>query len=221
MKVRVTATLKKGSFSLRKKSEGEAGIGSEVLSVVFDASQAQLLQRVGNLEAALSLGSFSVYDSTSDGSLHHKIVRVKNEKVVTEPTFEIATVDVTKDPTDDPLFYVKFVQNPLDGHADSTATVRMKALEIVYHKGYVEAVVAFFRPPESQMESVTALLVSSPHCTMRNLAEFPQISPPLRKPSASFGTKVGQLSSMRSTDTRPWTSRSTWSLLLLSSQKSE
>ena len=37
----------------------------------------------------------------------------------------------------------------------------MRHMEIVYHKGYVEAVYKFFKPPESQLESVEALLVSS------------------------------------------------------------
>jgi vacuolar protein sorting-associated protein 13A/C len=34
----------------------------------------------------------------------------------------------------------------------------MRHLEIIYHKGYVEAVVQFLKPPESQLESIGALL---------------------------------------------------------------
>ncbi|KAG8928477.1 hypothetical protein FRC01_005870 [Tulasnella sp. 417] len=55
------------------------------------------------------------------------------------------------------LAMLKFA-NPLDKHADSGLVVRLRALEIVYHKGYIETVFRFFRPPESQLESVAALL---------------------------------------------------------------
>ena len=34
----------------------------------------------------------------------------------------------------------------------------MRYMEIIYHRGYVEEVVRFFRPPESQLESVGALI---------------------------------------------------------------
>jgi vacuolar protein sorting-associated protein 13A/C len=34
----------------------------------------------------------------------------------------------------------------------------MRHLEIIYHKQYVESVVQFFKPPESQLESIGALL---------------------------------------------------------------
>jgi vacuolar protein sorting-associated protein 13A/C len=63
---------------------------------------------------------------------------------------------------DDPFFFVKFENNPLDERADNALTVRMRHMEIIYHKGYVEAVYRFFKPPSSQLESVEALLVCSP-----------------------------------------------------------
>lgn len=154
---KVKAFLEKGSFSLQETIGGESGAHSELISVVGDAFQITLLQGVTTLETTFSLGSFSVYDDTCGGSLHRKIVRVKDEDTSIKST---PTVDAASLPTADPLLSIKLVQNPLDGHADSTAIVRMKALEIVYHRGYVEAVVAFFSPPKNQMESVSALLVS-------------------------------------------------------------
>ncbi len=42
---------------------------------------------------------------------------------------------------EDPFFVLEVEQNPLDGHADNAVTVKMRHLEIIYHKGYVEAVV--------------------------------------------------------------------------------
>ncbi|GAA6061937.1 hypothetical protein JCM10212_001505 [Sporobolomyces blumeae] len=57
-----------------------------------------------------------------------------------------------------PFFSLKFEHQPLDKRADNALAVRLRHTEIVYHKGYVEAIVAFFKPPESQLESVGALI---------------------------------------------------------------
>ncbi|GAA5992083.1 hypothetical protein JCM10908_000736 [Rhodotorula pacifica] len=57
-----------------------------------------------------------------------------------------------------PFFSLKFEHSPLDKRADNALAVRLRHTEIVYHRGYVEAIVAFFKPPESQLESVGALI---------------------------------------------------------------
>ncbi|KAG9019286.1 hypothetical protein FRB90_004293 [Tulasnella sp. 427] len=177
MKLRVRAVLQKGSFALRRKplpgEEGEKAVSQEegdLISVVFESSRVELIQRPENLETALTLGGFNVFDGTLPGTKHPKIVRVKEGTglytIQNEPAMGVETISPAGDNPDDEgkravdnaLLYVKFIQNPLDKHSDSALTVRLRALEIVYHKGYVETVVAFFRPPESQLESVTALL---------------------------------------------------------------
>lgn len=155
LKARITAKLDKGSFALRtgpKQSE-------EVISVVFDVFQANVIQRPDNLEASVSLSGFGVFDGTTPNTLYHQIVQVKQNvnnggKVETQVIEHKPIVDI-----DDPFFFVKFENNPLDERSDSALTVRMRHMEIIYHKGYVEAVVRFFKPPESQLESVEALLV--------------------------------------------------------------
>lgn len=63
-----------------------------------------------------------------------------------------------KEEVEDPFLYIKFENNPLDERADTGLTVRMRYMEIVYHRGYVEAIYRFLKPPESQLESVGALL---------------------------------------------------------------
>lgn len=60
--------------------------------------------------------------------------------------------------TPDPFFSLKFEHNPLDERADNALAVRLRHMEIIYHRGYVEAIVQFFKPPESQLESVGALI---------------------------------------------------------------
>lgn len=57
-----------------------------------------------------------------------------------------------------PFFSLKFEHNPLDGRADNALAVRLRHMEIIYHRGYVEAIFRFFKPPESQLESVGALI---------------------------------------------------------------
>ncbi|KAG8920306.1 hypothetical protein FRC00_010207, partial [Tulasnella sp. 408] len=180
MKLRVRAVLQKGSFALRRKPVATPPVAdketqgsdeeTDLISVVFESSRVELIQRPENLEVALTLGGFNVFDGTLAGTKHPKIVRVKEGTglytIQNEPAMGVETISPAGENPDEEgkraienaLLYVKFVQNPLDKHADSGLTVRLRALEIVYHKGYVETVFGFFRPPESQLESVTALL---------------------------------------------------------------
>ncbi|KAI0321342.1 hypothetical protein OF83DRAFT_1274656 [Amylostereum chailletii] len=146
LKMRVAAQLKKGSFGLRSDPHGA---NAEVISVVFDAFQADILQRRDNFEASASLGGFGVFDGTTKGTLYPQIVHVKSDDGRNDNTGSVNS---------DPFFFVKFENNPLDERADTALTVRMRHMEIVYHKGYVEAVYKFFRPPSSQLQSVEALL---------------------------------------------------------------
>lgn len=155
LKLRIIAVLNKGSLILRKKSED-----IEILSVIFDTARATLVQRVANLEAIVSLSNFGVYERTSGASMYRQIVRLKSEKVSAGPNPDKQAIETIDHGASDPLFFFKFVHHPLGGHSDSAITVRTKALEVVYHKDYVEAIVAFFRTPASQLESVSALLVS-------------------------------------------------------------
>ncbi|GAA5827080.1 hypothetical protein JCM11251_002234 [Rhodosporidiobolus azoricus] len=59
---------------------------------------------------------------------------------------------------ENPFFSLTFEHSPLDKRADNALAVRLRHTEIVYHRGYVEAIFAFFKPPESQLESVGALI---------------------------------------------------------------
>ncbi|KAG1757583.1 vacuolar protein sorting-associated protein 13 [Suillus lakei] len=148
LKARVVAELKKGSFALKVDPSGKA---TEVISTVFDSFRAEVIQRPDNFEASVSLRGFSVFDGTTKNTLYRQIVQVKTP--VAEGTNAIEHGEV-----EDPFFFVKFESNPLDERADTALTARMRHMEIIYHRGYVEAIFKFFRPPESQLESVEALL---------------------------------------------------------------
>ncbi|KAG1749982.1 vacuolar protein sorting-associated protein 13 [Suillus paluster] len=145
LKTRVVAELKKGSFALKVDPRGKA---TDVISTVFDSFRAEIIQRPDNFEASVSLRGFSVFDGTTKNTLYPQIVQVKTS----------VAEGAKAGGVEDPFFFVKFESNPLDKRADTALTARMRHMEIIYHRGYVEAVFKFFRPPESQLESVEALL---------------------------------------------------------------
>ncbi|KAJ7634302.1 vacuolar protein sorting-associated protein 13 [Mycena polygramma] len=153
MKARIAAKLNKGSFALKSHPDGQPV--KDVISIVFDVFQANVIQRPDNLEASVSLGGFGVFDGTTKNSLYPQIIQVKDlAKEAGSPSIQIEQVD----PAQEPFLFVKFEHNPLDERADNALTVRMRHMSIIYHKGYVEAVYRFFKPPASQLESVEALL---------------------------------------------------------------
>lgn len=145
LKTRITAKLRTGSFVLKS---GLHDGSADILSIFFDTFHADVIQRPDNFEASLSLKAFRVYDGTAANTLYSQIVRVKSSADPQEP-----------DNCEEPFFVVKYENKPLDGRADNALTLRMRHMEIIYHRGYVEAVYKFFKPPPSQLESVEALLV--------------------------------------------------------------
>ena len=159
VKLRVTSKLKKGSLGLRADPHGEA---KDIVSIVFDVFRANFIQRPEGFDASISLGGFEVYDGTNKNSLYPQIVHVKelagsSTTVTNQDILRKGSVN-----TEDPFFYLKFEKAPLDERADTALTVRMRHMEIIYHRGIVEAVYEFFRPPAGQLESVEALLVGVP-----------------------------------------------------------
>ena len=151
-KLRVRAKLNRGSFSLRSDSHSARG-SAEVISIVFDSFEANFIERQEGLETEVALGSFSVFDNVSSGSIYRQIVKVKTN------TAESQEVDPGSQLTNS-FLYIKFEQHPLDDRSDNALIVKMRHMEIIYNTGYVEAIYRFFKPPDSQLESVEALLVS-------------------------------------------------------------
>ena len=171
MNARVSASLHQGSLALRVDPHGKC---VDIIALVFDSFSANVVQLTESVSGKIALGGFRVYDGTTPDSLYPQIVRVKDiessspvDKGKSRQTSlddaggtegAMAEIDKGLDHDVDPFFVMEVEQNPLDGHADSCLTVRMRHLEIVYHKGYVEAVYQFLKPPASQLESVGALM---------------------------------------------------------------
>ena len=184
LKARIALKLAQGSFVLKQvgaldmptqiqRNEDKSGPsqGQELISLLFDGFRADLIQRPDNFDVMLSLTDFRVFDGTTRENLYNQIVRVKGSagSLVGTPDASSAeliaatTANVdTRDEGDgavEPFLSLKFEQNPLDERADYGVTMYMRSMEIIYHKGYVEAIYEFFKPPESQLQSVEALLV--------------------------------------------------------------
>ncbi|KAH9849745.1 vacuolar protein sorting-associated protein 13 [Lenzites betulinus] len=156
LKARVNAQLNRGSFALKTDPHGK---NSEIVSIVFDIFQATFVQRQDNFETSLSLGGFAVRDGTTQNTAYPLIVHVQEKRSQSEIVKILPIEEKGARPgLPDPFFFLKFESNPLDGRADSALIVRMRYMEIVYHKGYIEAVYKFLKPPASQLESVEALL---------------------------------------------------------------
>ncbi|KAJ9118150.1 hypothetical protein QFC22_004053 [Naganishia vaughanmartiniae] len=148
---RIDATLGKGSFALRSSKYGK---DHNMIALVFDQLSAKVFQLPSTFDATVALGGFSVTDGITPNTLHPQIVRVKEQASITH----IAEGDSV--PQIDPFFVVRFEQNPLDQRADIGITAKMRHLEIVYSRGYVEAVTLFFRNA-SELESVNALIAAA------------------------------------------------------------
>ncbi|ORY32314.1 hypothetical protein BCR39DRAFT_523905, partial [Naematelia encephala] len=165
MKARMTAKLNKGSFSLRTDPHGKS---VDVIALVFDSFSADAIQLTESLKGKIALGGFRVYDGTTPNSLYPQIVRVKDiesnaprrQQSLDVGGTDHALAEISDGASDgqDPFFVMEVEHNPIDGHADNAVTVKMRHLEIIYHKGYVETVVQFLKPPASQLESIGALL---------------------------------------------------------------
>lgn len=160
MMLRVKAKLETGSFALRN------GKDQDLVSLNFDRFQLDLTQRPDNFDAELALGGLRVFDGTCEGSIHPQIVRVKDSMRNSSSALSIIDHDAKADDDvdtslvqpQDPFFSLKFEHNPLDGRADNAIAIRLRHMEVIYNRGYVEAIFRFFKPPEAQLESVGALI---------------------------------------------------------------
>ncbi|EJT96973.1 hypothetical protein DACRYDRAFT_19023 [Dacryopinax primogenitus] len=140
MKMCMSACLTQGTFTLWPG-------GSDMISLMFDSLSSDLIQQPENMEFVLALGGLSVYDATLPNSVYPQIVCIKEQqpKAIDLKEQEEASNQLSKvTDTEDPFLLSKFEQNPLDKRADSTLTIRMWDMEIIYHWGYVQAIFKFF-----------------------------------------------------------------------------
>lgn len=188
IKMQVEMNLRTGSFTLKRDPHGKK---TEILRLLFDGFSTKVLQRTDSLLAELSLEGMRLYDGTTEGNLFPQIIKIKDASTVPDDERvqelnddgspketgekegdgekedgekedgEKTDEEADDDDSDDTFFKLAFENNPLDGHADTALTVKLKGMEIVYNPRFVVAVANFFKPPERHMESIGALMESA------------------------------------------------------------
>lgn len=170
VKLQVDMSLREGSFTLKRDPHGKA---TEMLQLVFQGFDTKFLQRTDSMLAEVSLETMKLFDGTTEGNLFPQMLNIKqtipDHKRVEELRDDETAIDKATSGSDDedegppadPFFALTFENNPLDGHADTALTVKLKGMEFVYNPRFVVEVANFFKPPERHMESIGALMESA------------------------------------------------------------
>jgi vacuolar protein sorting-associated protein 13A/C len=168
VKLQVDMSLREGSFTLKRDPHGKA---TEMLHLVFQGFDTKFLQRTDSMLAEVSLETMKLFDGTTEGNLFPQMLNIKqsisdgdrieelkdDDDSEAKESKEDSSQDDEED-VSDPFFALTFESNPLDGHADTDLTVKLKAMELVYNPKFVVEVANFFKPPERHMESIGALM---------------------------------------------------------------
>lgn len=177
VKLQVDMSLREGSFTLKRDPHGKA---TEMLQLVFQGFDTKFLQRTDSMLADISLETMKLVDGTTEGNLFSQMLQIKQDSAIPkedrvkelndDDTLKKADSsahdmqDENNDDDDDeeeiidPFFALSFEQNPIDGHADTALTMKLRGMEFVYNPRLVTEVVKFFKPPERHMESIGALM---------------------------------------------------------------
>lgn len=153
VKLEIDTLLKRGSFALLREPHGKA---QKIFSLLFDSFTASFIERPSSMLASVSLADFQAFDGTTEGNLYPQIIKVKEPKVLSPTEQETSSFS-----EDVGLFRATFEKHPLDESADTAITAHLKSMEIVYNVKFVEDIFKFFKPPTTQMESVSALMVAA------------------------------------------------------------
>ncbi|KAI3625696.1 hypothetical protein CBS9595_001057 [Malassezia furfur] len=153
VKMHVTTQLRRGFLNLRDHATQR-----DILSLVFDDFEGEMNQRVNNFDVSASLGALCVMDGTSSQTQYPQIVHVKDSPLQSLTTSEAQEQVEEQSDRRNPFFHLVFEHNPLDGRADNALSLKMRSMEIVYHRSYIESIIRFFTPPENELELIGALL---------------------------------------------------------------
>ncbi|KAL0077823.1 hypothetical protein F4703DRAFT_1910666 [Phycomyces blakesleeanus] len=160
MKFSLSTKLNKGSFSLLKHSKTKT---KELAALVFDSVTVDVVQYVESISLAGSLGDLQVHDGQTKGTLYPQWVGVKksNGGSILDPLKKggaesIISIDDSLE--DSPFFSFEFQHKPLNKVADNALSLNMRHLEIIYNPTVINGIADFFKPPNTKMESVNALM---------------------------------------------------------------
>ncbi|KAL9059489.1 MAG: hypothetical protein Q9162_001187 [Coniocarpon cinnabarinum] len=171
VKVQVRVSLQTGSFTLKRDPRGE---NTEIVNLLFDSLHTTFIQRPTSSLLRLSLGGLRLYDDTTPNNLYRQTITVKDapqlqiEDQSSNETEEAAVKNALSlsdtqadEHYDQAFFAMTFEQSPIDDSADSAVNVKLRGMEVVYNPALVVEIAKFFKPPETHMESISALMDSA------------------------------------------------------------
>lgn len=144
-KLKITSFLKKGSFSIKRKTD-ENYLGE----MIFENCDVQFLQRPDSYLASYEFNKFRVEDGSPD-SLYKHIINVKDFDSLENS--DDTSVDISQ-----PLFKATYESNPLDASANSKIDLKLRGMTIFYHVNFIASVMKFFSPPKQHLETVGAII---------------------------------------------------------------
>ncbi|KAJ2960621.1 hypothetical protein NQZ79_g4034 [Umbelopsis isabellina] len=157
MNISLKTTLNKGTFMLKREphSANPVVLGS----LVFDMVTTNLIQYVEGFKATAALGDVRLYDDITEGTLYRQLIGVKDKQESgNDEESPYHSISKWQSSRSQPFFSVDFEHKPLDGRADNALSLKMHHIEIVYNPAIIGEVVSFFKPPESRMDSINALI---------------------------------------------------------------
>ncbi|KAI0689598.1 N-terminal region of Chorein, a TM vesicle-mediated sorter-domain-containing protein [Cytidiella melzeri] len=154
LKARVVAEIQYASFALNTHS---LGTSTEIIVAVLDKLEVTFKQWSDNCETTVSLASVAVRDCSDPNTPYPLVVYLKDEGQQGNSKFSTVEKPLQVETNVESGFSLKVDTNLRDPRAGSVVTVHTRDVEIVYHRGYIEALRNFFKLSDLQLESVTAL----------------------------------------------------------------
>ncbi|GMM33802.1 membrane morphogenesis protein [Saccharomycopsis crataegensis] len=153
VKLKLFASLEKGSFRIRNKT-------SNLAEVMWEGCNFQLFERPNSFLSKFTLQEFKVEDGDDSSTLYKHIVSIKpmQQNISTEADVDPHPNSEGESESREPFFQVSFESNPLDESADSKLMAKMKSMTIFYHAGFIEKVVKFFTPPKQHQDTISAIM---------------------------------------------------------------
>lgn len=171
----IEATLKTGSFKLRRNPHGTP---EDIVQILFNGLSSSFWNRPDSYLANVSLHELRV-DDGSETTLYKQVVTVKSLSPDNIPLPDPdACVDehteMVNKHDQDAFFWLSFENNPLDGAADSNLFIKMKGITVFYNTQFLENVMRFFHPPKIHLETIGAIL-NAANATVEELQEQTRI----------------------------------------------
>lgn len=151
--------LAAGSFTIMKTRKRHSK--AQTMDFSFRTLSAVFLQRPASSKTTVTLSDLTLVDGITQGTTNPVLIRAKHHKAsISSESLEQAqesskmatasTIGATapSNMPDDTFFRLVYENKPLSGRADNSVELMMKPLEVFFLRESVDALVAFFEPPQ-------------------------------------------------------------------------